>query len=217
MAALAVGDTVYRIAPRAGRTYPDVFVNKAGVGDISELTSEDDESMASNLDDMFADGMRNGLDADEMASLRTLAAIAKPHDSSWGEEFFKDPDGKVGGVSPYTMGTVTGAWDPTLGASMATSATTGPMSFFSSSSNGGGAGIIDLFALGGGGNGMAQYAGGGGGGGGASGSSNSSHTRPAVIVSSLEPTPLTAVPEPGTLSLLGVGAAGLLARRRRTR
>jgi len=210
VAALAVGDTVYRIAPRPGRTYPDVVALKGGVGDISELTNQDEDPTAASLDDLFAQDTKDGLDADEMASIRQLAMIAKPHDSSWGEDFYKDADGHVGGASAFAMAATTGAWDPTLGASMATSATSGPMSYFSSNSAGGGAGLIDRFALGGAGPGQApQY--GGGTGGGASGGS----ARPAIIVSSLAP--LTAVPEPTTLSAVILGAGALLGRRRRTR
>jgi len=213
LAALAVGDTVYRIAPRAGRTYPDVLTLKGGVGDISQLTDKDEDATAQSLDELFAAQNRDGLDADELASIRQLAMIAKPHDSSWGEEFFKDADGRVGGATPFAMADTTGAWDPTLGASMSTSATTGPMSYFSSNSAGGGVGLIDQFALGGAGPGMQPQYGGDASGGSSGGSSV--HNRPAAIVSSL--VPLTAVPEPTTTSVLLLGATTLLGRRRRTR
>ncbi len=210
LAALAVGDTVYRISPRAGRTYPDVLALKGGVGDISQLTDKDDEADAS-LDELFARSNHDGLDADELASIRQLALIAKPQESSWGEEFFKDSDGHVGGATSFAMADTTCAWDPTLGASMATSATTGPMSYFSSNSAGGGVGLIDMFALGGAGPGSEPKYGGGGGGGGGGGSSY----RPSMIVSSLTPTPTVhAVPEPTSLSLVGLSAAMLLGRRR---
>ncbi len=210
LAALAVGDTVYRIAPRPGRTYPDVLALKGGVGDITQLTDKEDETAAS-LDELFARSNHDGLDADELASIRQLALIAKPHDSSWGEEFFKGADGHVGGATAFAMADTTGTWDPTLGASMVTSATTGPMSYFSSNSAGGGVGLIDLFALGGAGPGSQPQYGGGGGGGSGGGSNN----RPSNIVSSL--TAVNAVPEPTTLSFLALSATLLLGRRRRAR
>ena len=208
--ALAVGDTVYHIAPRPGRTYSDVAVAaKGGLGDISQLTDQDDDLIQKNLDDLFADETKDGIDADELASIRELALVAKPHDSSWGADFFKDADGNVGGVSPYTLARTTGAWDSTLGTSMATSATTGPMSYFA----GGGMnhGLVDQFCLSGNGPGSSlQY-------GGDAGSGAIGSNRPAAIVSSLGVAQIFAVPEPATASIFAFGALSLLIRRRRAR
>jgi hypothetical protein len=65
LTALVVGDTVGRIAPRPGRTYPDTYVAKGGLGDISHLTADDqDDDMTSTLDDLFALVARDGIDAD---------------------------------------------------------------------------------------------------------------------------------------------------------
>jgi len=212
IAALTVGDTVYRISPRPGRTYSDVVAVSGNLGDISQLTDQDEDQMK-GMDDLFAQGAKDGIDADELASIRELAAIAKPWDSNWGEEFFKNADGKVGGCSPYVLGSVSGSWDSTLGCSMANSATSGPLSYFAFGGGGGAGGMVDQFSMGGGGGGSGRSYGGGGGGGG--GGNGNSYEKPIIIVSSLSHEPVAFVPEPTTASALLFGAAGLLARRRR--
>lgn len=204
IAALTVGDTVYRMSPRPAR---QVLVAQGGVGDLSGLT-DDEEQMNADLDGLFAGG-KDGLDSDELASVRELAAIAKPYDSSWGEEFFKEGSASAGGISPYVSQSVTGAWDPTLNAFIS-SATSGPLSYYSNSVAG--SGLVDEYALAmAGGATSSNMYGGGGGVGGAGGRRASA----AVLASAISPT-LSAIPEPTSLGLIGL-AAGFFLRRKKSR
>jgi hypothetical protein len=193
IAAMAVGDTVYRIAPRSGVTYP-VEVAKASVGDTSELTGQDDEQMDSDLDNLFANA-KDGLDASELASVRELASIAKPHSSHWGDDFFKEGASGVGNVSDFTMKNVTGCWDPTLDR------------IARDCGSGSGPGIGDEYALAPVSNGRFY-------GGGTGSISGSSHHASHIASQYCPKPPPTAVPEPSSASLILLGAVSLLRRRK---
>jgi hypothetical protein len=202
VAALAVGDTVYHIAPRAGLTYPPEPVTVASVGDISDLTDQEDEEMNADLDSLFALG-RDGLDSSELASLRELASIAKPHSSHWGDEFYKEGAKGVANVSPFTMKHVSGCWDPTLDRVIRTQA--GPYAH-----SGWGTGLVDEYSLSPVVSNDKFYGQGGHGG----GHGRRRHHSPAHVASQYCPKP-QAVPEPASLSLIALGAAALLRRRHR--
>lgn len=200
-AALAVGDTVYRIAPKPGVTYP-APAPIASVGDISELTDAEEESMNSDLDSLFANNA-DGLDNYELAALRELASIAKPHSSSWGDKFYKEGSSNVGNVSGYTMNNVTGCWDPCLDrialADAGKYAHTGWANGLTDEYNLSPIVSADKFYGGGTGSSYAKRR-------------NSNHSA-AHIASQYCPTP-SAVPEPASLSLVVLGAGALLRRRR---
>ena len=201
---MAVGDTVYRISPRAGMALPEA-VAQASVGDTSELTDQEEESMNSDLDSLFANST-DGLDPAELSSIRELASIARPHSSHWGDEFYKEGTTGVGGVSGYTMKNVTGCWDPTL--DRLASASNGP-----NSHSGWGAGLSDQYSL-------APISSGGkfyGGGTGSAYASRRHHSASHVVSQYCPPGgggPGTSVPEPASLSLVVLGAGALLRRRR---
>ncbi len=171
---------------------------------MSGLTADEDEATIADLDGLFPNGI-TGIDADDMAAIRQLASIAQPHDSSWGKEFF---EGDPTGVSPFTLKSVTGTFDPTLSAGLNGGATSGPLSYFSASLTGGD--LADQYSIaspgGSAGNGYGGAAGGGASGGNARQSS-------ASIATAVNAGPV-AVPEPTTLSLLGLAGLTLLQRRR---
>ena len=198
VAAMAVGDTVYRIAPRNGVTYPVVEVAKASVGDTSDLTDQDDP-MNSDLDSLFANAT-DGLDATELASVRELASIAKPHSSHWGDDFFKEGASGVGNVSDFTLKNVTGCWDPTL--DRIARADCGPNR---------GPGIGDEYCL------PSPVSSGRFYGGGTGSSSGSSHHASHIASAYCPKPPPTCVPEPSSASLILLGAAALLKRRRKAK
>ncbi len=197
VAAMAVGDTVYRIAPRAGVSYPVVEVAKASVGDTSDLTDQDDETMNSDLDSLFANAT-DGLDPAELASVRELASIAKPHSSHWGDDFFKEGVSGVGNCSDFTLKNVTGCWDPTL--DRIARADNSPKGSW-------GPGTGDEYCLAPTVTNGRFY-----GGGTDSAYATRHHHSPSHIASQY--CPPSSVPEPSSLGLILLGGVGLLKRRK---
>jgi hypothetical protein len=202
-AALAVGDTVYRISPKAGVTYP-APAPIASVGDISELTEAEDESMNSDLDSLFAHNA-DGLDNFELAALRELASIAKPHASYWGDRFYKEGSSSVGHVSGFTMKNVSGGWDPCLDRIAMADAGKNAHTGWSN-------GMTDEYTISPIVSAEKFYGGGTGGGSGSSKRRNHNHS--AAHVASQYCPPPASVPEPASLSLVVLGAGALLRRRR---
>lgn len=203
-AALAVGDTVYRISPKPGEPYP-APAPIASVGDISELTETEEEMMDADLDSLFVNNT-DGLDNFELAALRELASIAKPHASHWGDRFYKEGSSTVGHVSGFTMANVSGCWDPCL--DRVAVAEAGKYSHA-----GWWNGMTDEFSLSPVVSADKFY---GGGTGSAYSKRRNPHHSAAHIASKYCPPPTSpsSVPEPASLSLLALGAGALLRRRR---
>ena len=81
VAALAVGDTVYRISPRPGLTYPAEAVAQASVGDISELTDEDEVRLGIQVAESTSDDATFYLSRSEAARLALMIGKASLDDA----------------------------------------------------------------------------------------------------------------------------------------